>query len=253
MINDAGRLYSGKALLFAKLALVAPRDLLMESFRLEVDAQRSVSALFVTPGNPVACFVFAHGAGAGMRHPFMEKVAKALFNRRVASLRYQFPFMEARSRRPDHPTVAQATVRAAVDGARRRCPSTVLIAGGKSFGGRMTSQAQAASPLPYVSGLAFFGFPLHGAGKPSTERAEHLMKVTIPMLFLQGSKDKLAEAPLIKSVTKKLGAPATLHIIDEADHSFHVPKRSGRTDEDVIEEMAAIFADWLTKGGMAIL
>jgi hypothetical protein len=221
----------------------------MESFRLEVDATRSVSALLVKPDNPVACFVFAHGAGAGMGHPFMEKVANALFDRRVASLRYQFPFMEARLRRPDHPTVAQATVRVAVDGARRRFPNSVLIAGGKSFGGRMTSRAQAASPLPHVSGLVFFGFPLHAAGKPSTERADHLVEVKIPMLFLQGSKDKLAEPPLITTVTQRLGARATLHIIDEADHSFHVSRRSGRTDEDVINETATTVADWLTERG----
>jgi uncharacterized protein len=221
----------------------------MESLRFEVDAQRSVSALLVKPVDPVACFVFAHGAGAGMGHPFMEKVAKALFNHGVASLRYQFPNMENHSKRPDQPTVAQATVRAAVDTARQRCPNLLLVAGGKSFGGRMTSQAQAASPLPLVSGLVFFGFPLHAAGKPSTERAEHLIEVTIPMLFLQGSKDKLAEPPLIRTVTQRLGARATLHIIDEADHSFHGPRRSGRTDEDVIDETATIVADWLTKCG----
>ena len=221
----------------------------MESFSIKFDAQRSVSALLLRPAHPVACFVFAHGAGAGMNHPFMDNVATALFDRRVASLRYQFPYMEARSKRPDHPAVAQATVRAAVDAARQHCPNLMLIAGGKSFGGRMTAQAQAASTLPDVSGLVFFGFPLHAAGKPSTARAAHLFEVTIPMLFLQGSKDKLAEPPLIRTVTQKLGAKATLHIIDEADHSFHVPRRSGRTDEDVIDEIVGIFADWPTKRG----
>jgi len=201
----------------------------MESLRINVDDQRSVSALLLQPTDPVACFVFAHGAGAGMNHPFMDKVARALFDRRLATLRYQFPFMETRFKRPDPPAVAQATVRAAIGVARRRCPDLMLIAGGKSFGG------------------LFFGFPLHAAGKPSTERAAHLFEVSIPMLFLQGDKDKLAELPLVKIVTKKLGARATLHIFNEADHSFHVPRRSGRTDDDVIDEAADVVVDWLTK------
>jgi uncharacterized protein len=188
-----------------------------------------------------------------MNHPFTEKVANALFARRVASLRYQFPYMEARmearSKRPDHPTVAEATVRAAVDAARQLYPDLPLIAGGKSFGGRMASRAQAASPLPHVSGLVFVGFPLHAAGKPSTERAAHLFDVEIPMLFLQGSKDKLAEPTLISEVTQKLGSRATLRIINEADHSFHVPARSGRKDDEVIEEAADFFAVWLSRLG----
>jgi predicted alpha/beta-hydrolase family hydrolase len=217
----------------------------MENFRIDIDARRSVSALLLKPADPLACFVFAHGAGAGMNHPFMDHVAGALFDRRLATLRYQFPSMEARAKRPDAPAVAQATVRAAVDAASRHCPNLMLIAGGKSFGGRMTSQAQAASPLANVAGLVFFGFPLHASGKPSTERAAHLFKVTIPMLFLQGDKDKLAELPLIRSVTEKIGARATLHVIGEADHSFHVPKRSGRSDADVINEMADAVVDWL--------
>jgi predicted alpha/beta-hydrolase family hydrolase len=169
-----------------------------------------------------------------------------LFARRVATLRYQFPYVEARSRRPDPPAVAQATVRAAVDAAGQRCPDLPLIAGGKSFGGRMTAQAQAASPLPHVSGLAFFGFPLHATGNPSIERAAHLSKVMIPMLFLQGSKDKLADPALIATVADGLDDRATLHIINDADHSFHVPARSGRTDQDVIDETATILAHWLT-------
>jgi uncharacterized protein len=220
----------------------------MDSLRLYIDSERQVSAVFTTPVDAIACFVFAHGAGAGMTHPFMEKVAKALFAQRVATLRYQFPYMEARAKRPDPPTIAQAAVRAAVDAARQRCADVPLIAGGKSFGGRMTSQAQAASPLPHVSGLAFFGFPLHPADKPSTERAAHLFDVMIPMLFLQGSKDKLAELSRIAYITQRLGAKATLHIVDGADHSFHVPKRSERTDDDVIAEMVAVFIDWL--GGL---
>jgi uncharacterized protein len=219
----------------------------MESLRVNLDAQRSVAALLLKPANAAACFVFAHGAGAGMNHPFMDNVARALFDRRVATLRYQFPSMEARARRPDPPAVAQATVRAAVDAARQRCPDMMLIAGGKSFGGRMTSQAQAASALPNVSGLAFLGFPLHASGKPSTDRASHLSKIFIPMLFLQGGKDKLAELPLIRIVTEKLGSGATLHVINEADHAFHVPKRSGCTDENVVDETADVVADWLTE------
>jgi uncharacterized protein len=217
----------------------------MDSFRLTVDFHRSVSALFLKPVDCVACFVFAHGAGAGMTHPFMEMVVAALFAHRVATLRYQFPYMEARSRRPDPPALAQATVRAAIDAAGQRCPDLPLIAGGKSFGGRMTSQAQAALPLPHVSGLAFFGFPLHAAGNPSAERAGHLTSVMIPMLFLQGSKDKLADPALITAVARSLGDRATLHIINEADHSFHVPARSGRTDQDVIDEAATVLARWL--------
>jgi uncharacterized protein len=219
----------------------------MENLRINVDAKRSVSALLLKPADPLACIVFAHGAGAGMNHPFMDNVASALFDRRLATLRYQFPSMEVRAKRPDLPAVAQATVRAAVAAASQLCPNLMLIAGGKSFGGRMTSKAQAASPLPNVAGLLFFGFPLHASGKPSTERAAHLFEVTIPMLFLQGDKDKLAELPLIRAVTEKLGARATLHIVGEADHSFHVPRRSGRTDADVINEMADVVVDWLKK------
>jgi predicted alpha/beta-hydrolase family hydrolase len=219
----------------------------MENLRINIDAQRSVSALLVKPSDPLACFVFAHGAGAGMNHPFMDNMASALFDRSLATLRYQFPSMEAHAKRPDPPAVAQATVRAAVGAARQHCPNLMLIAGGKSFGGRMTSQAQAALPLPNVAGLVFFGFPLHASGKPSTERAAHLFKVTISMLFLQGDKDKLAESPLIRTVTEELGARATLHVIGGADHSFHVPKRSGRPDADVINEMADVVVAWLRK------
>ncbi|MGB8628979.1 MAG: alpha/beta family hydrolase, partial [Xanthobacteraceae bacterium] len=174
-------------------------------------------------------------------------VASALFDRGLATLRYQFPSMEARAKRPDPPAVAQAAVRAAVGAARQHCPNPMLIAGGKSFGGRMTSQAQSALPLPNVAGLVFLGFPLHASGKPSTERVAHLFKVTIPMLFLQGDKDKLAELPLIRTVTEKLGTRATLHVIGEADHSFHVLRRSGRTDADVIDEMADVVVVWLRK------
>jgi uncharacterized protein len=217
----------------------------MDRLHIEVGAQRTVSALLLSPSRPAACFVFAHGAGAGMTHPFMETVARRLFERDIATLRYQFPYMETRAKRPDPAPIAQATVRAAVNAARQRHPNVKLIAGGKSFGGRMTSQAQASSPLPGVSGLAFLGFPLHPAGKPALDRAAHLNQVHIPMLFLQGTRDKLAEPSLIRTVSQNLRARATLHQIEAADHSFHVPAKSGRTDAEAITELVDVLADWL--------
>jgi hypothetical protein len=189
--------------------------------------------------------VFAHGAGAGMTHSFMEAFANGLCERGIASLRYQFPYMEKGSKRPDPPAVAQAAVRAAIAKAAGVFPGLALIAGGKSFGGRMTSQAQATAPLPGVRGLAFAGFPLHPAGKPSTDRADHLARIDIPMLFLQGTRDGLAEVTLIEGVVKRLGPPATLHLADGADHSFHVLARSGRRDADVMNEILDAFANWL--------
>jgi len=205
----------------------------------------SVSALLIRPSQAKACFIFAHGAGAGMSHPFMEAVASGLAARDVASLRYQFPYMEKGSRRPDSPVVAQATVRTAVAEAGRRCPGLLLIAGGKSFGGRMTSQAQAVIPLEGVRGLVFLGFPLHPAGKPSSDRAEHLSDVRVPMLFVQGSRDNLAELRLLEPVVESLGPLASLHLVREADHSFHVLARSGRNDREVMEEILDAFAAWL--------
>jgi hypothetical protein len=184
-----------------------------------------------------------------MRHKFMEAVAAELAARGVATLRYQFPYMEAGSRRPDGPKLAHATVRAAVAEAARLLPGLLLVAGGKSFGGRMTSQAQALAPLPSVKGLAFLGFPLHPAGKPSTERADHLADIRIPMLFLQGSHDDLARLDLLEPVVAGLGALATLKIFDDADHSFHVPAKSGRRDADVRAEMLDEFAAWATRLG----
>jgi len=191
--------------------------------------------------------VLAHGAGAGMAHPFMTAIAEGLRDRGVATLRYQFPYMEKGTRRPDAPATAQATVRAAVAEAQRRLPELPLIAAGKSFGGRMTSQAQAAAPLANVRGLAFFGFPLHPAGKPAIERARHLSAVTVPMLFLQGSRDALADADLVHQVVSELGARATLIMLPDADHSFHVPARSGRTDQQVRAAMLDAFATWSTR------
>jgi predicted alpha/beta-hydrolase family hydrolase len=210
----------------------------------ETGKSGAVSALVLRPEAPRACFVFAHGAGAGMTHSFMEAFAIGLFERGLASLRYQFPYMEKGSKRPDPPAIAQATVRAAVAKAAEIFPGLALIAGGKSFGGRMTSQAQAAAPLPGVRGLAFVGFPLHPAGKPSTGRADHLAKINISMLFLQGTRDSLAEAALIEPVVQRLGSRAKLHLAEGADHSFHVLARSGRNDREVTTEILDAFAGW---------
>ena len=212
---------------------------------IEIGNAGSVSALLDRPTKARACFVFAHGAGAGMTHPFMETVASGLGERGIATLRYQFPYMEKGSKRPDPPVIAQATVRAAVAEAGRRCPGLPLIAGGKSFGGRMTSQAQAISPLAGVHGLAFLGFPLHPAGKPSSDRARHLADVHIPMLFMQGTRDNLAELSLLEPVVKSLGPSASLHRVEGADHSFHVPARSGRNDREVLDEVLDAFAAWV--------
>jgi uncharacterized protein len=216
-----------------------------EKLAIEIAKAGSVSALLTRPSQARACFVFAHGAGAGMTHPFMEAVAAGLCERGIASLRYQFPYMEKGSKRPDPPAIAQATVRAAVAEAGRCCPGLSLIAGGKSFGGRMTSQAQAAAPLAGVRGLAFLGFPLHPAGKPSTDRAKHLAEVHVPMLFMQGTRDSLAEAGLIEPVVRGLGPSATLHLVAGADHSFHVLARSGRNDRDVMNEILDAFTGWV--------
>ncbi|WP_407156968.1 alpha/beta family hydrolase [Bradyrhizobium sp. STM 3557] len=216
-----------------------------EQLTIEVGPQVAVSACLVQPREPRLCFVFAHGAGAGMTHAFMESVAQGLAARQVATLRFQFPYMEKGSKRPDPPALAQATVRAAVATAAERFSGGLpLFAGGKSFGGRMTSQAQAKSPLAGVRGLAFFGFPLHPAGKPSSARADHLDEVEIPMLFLQGTRDKLAELSLLGPVVERLGSRATLHLLDQADHAFHVPARSGRTNAAVMDEMLETFATW---------
>jgi uncharacterized protein len=216
-----------------------------ERLNLEVDETRRVSALLQLPPAAKACFVLAHGAGAGMEHPSMVAVAAELAARNVASLRFQFPYMERRSRRPDPPAVCHATVRAAVAEAGRLTPTLTLIAGGRSFGGRMTSQAQAIKPLPGVKGLAFIGFPLHPAGKPSPERGEHLREVKIPMLFLQGTRDELANLELLRPIIDRLGTRATLKLLQQADHSFHVPARAGRKDAEVRAEMLDALATWI--------
>jgi len=218
-----------------------------QKLTIETGKPGAVSALLTRPPGARACFVFAHGAGAGMTHSFMEAVALGLSARGVATLRYQFPYMEKASKRPDPPAVAHAAVRAAVAAAAQECPGLPLIAGGKSFGARMTSQAQAASPLEGVCGLAFLGFPLHPAGKPSTERAKHLADVHVPMLFLQGTNDKLAELDLLEPAVAMLGPPATLHLLDAADHSFHVPVRSGRNDGAVMDEALDTLVAWIDR------
>ena len=205
---------------------------------------REVSGLLLRPDEARLLYVLAHGAGAGMRHPFLESISQRLAERSIATLRYQFPYMEQRARRPDPPAVAAATVRAAVMEAARVAPGLPLVAGGKSFGGRMTSTAQAEAPLPGVRGLVFLGFPLHPPGRPSDKRAEHLAQVRIPMLFLQGDRDEFAALNLVKPVVKRLGAGATLHLVEGGDHSFHVLKRSGRTDADVMSELADVVMEW---------
>jgi predicted alpha/beta-hydrolase family hydrolase len=214
--------------------------------KIKLPTGSSVSAILTAPPRPAACFVFAHGAGAGMKHSFMTAVAEGLLGRGIATLRYQFPYMEKGEKRPDRPELAHETVRAAVKAARAEFKRLPIIAGGKSFGGRMTSQAQAASPMPCVVGLAFFGFPLHSSGKPSSDRANHLNDVTVPMLFLQGSRDALAELQLLNPVVMRLDKRATLFVVDDADHSFHVPKRSGRTDAQVMGQMLDEFSRWST-------
>jgi uncharacterized protein len=215
-----------------------------QKLKVEIENGGAVSGLLLRPPNARACFIFAHGAGAGMTHAFMEVAAAGLSDRGIATLRYQFPYMEKASRRPDPPAIAHAAVRAAVAEAGRRCPGIALVAGGKSFGGRMTSQAQALAPLAGVHGLAFFGFPLHPLGKPSLERGKHLSAIRVPMLFLQGSRDKLAELRLLEPLIAQLGPSASLHLVREADHAFHVPARSGRNDREVMTEMLDAFAAW---------
>lgn len=217
-----------------------PRDV-----TIAVDAARQVSGILLAPEGARACYVLAHGAGAGMRHPFMANIAHELASRGIATLRYQFPYMEQGSRRPDAPALAHATVRAAVAEARRRLPTCPLVAGGKSFGGRMTSQAQAAEPLSNVQGLVFLGFPLHPPGKPSADRAAHLVDVRIPMLFVQGTRDDLADLALMQALTERLGANAMLHQFADADHSFHVSVRSGRTDAIVLAQIADVVTAWI--------
>lgn len=216
-----------------------------QRLRVAIDAATSVSALLHVPDDAWAGYVFAHGAGAGMAHGFMTSFADGLAERGIATLRYQFPYMEQGSKRPDVPKVAHAAVRGAVADAARRLPGLPLFAGGKSFGGRMTSQAQALSPLPGVRGVVFVGFPLHPAGKPADERAAHLFGIECPMLFLQGTRDELAALELLQRLVQRLGeARATLALFDDADHAFHVRARSGRSDAQTLAAMLDVTAGW---------
>jgi len=204
-----------------------------------------VSGLIIAPEDPRACYVLAHGAGVGMQHSFMAAAAKGLAERRIATLRYNFPYMEQRRGRPDSPRIAQAAVRAAVNEAVRALPDVALFAGGKSYGARMTSQAQAETPLGNVRGLIFLGFPLHPPGQPSDDRAEHLSAVKVPMLFLQGTRDEFADLDYLKPLVKRLGARATPKLFDGADHSFHVAAKTGRTDAEVMSELLDATATWI--------
>lgn len=207
----------------------------------------TVSALWQKPKGAKAVLVLAHGAGAGMTHKHMAATADGLEERGIATLRYNFPYMEKGSKRPDNPPVAHAAVRAAVADAAKLAAGLPLFAGGRSFGARMTSQAQSIEPLPTVAGLVFFAFPLHPPGKPGIDRADHLASVKVPMLFLQGSKDEFADLDLLKPVTKSLGKRAKLHLAEYADHSFHVPAKSGRKDPEVLAEILDAARDWMLK------
>ncbi|MDP2955264.1 MAG: hypothetical protein Q8N53_02485 [Longimicrobiales bacterium] len=204
-----------------------------------------VSALFLRPADAAALYVFGHGAGAGMRHPFMDAAAQGLARRGIATLRYQFPYMEGGRKAPDPAPVLAKTVRSAVAEAHRLAPDLPLLAGGKSMGGRMTSLAASQEALPGVTGLAFFGFPLHAAGRPSADRGAHLAGVGLPMLFLQGTRDSLAELPLLRPLLAEVRPGPALHVVEGADHGFHVLKKSGRTDEDVLEDLCARLASWV--------
>ncbi|HEY1470484.1 MAG TPA: alpha/beta family hydrolase [Candidatus Acidoferrum sp.] len=215
-----------------------------EDLRFAVDGAREVSALFSRPAKARRLLVLGHGAGAGMSHPFMENLAAELGAEGTATLRYQFPYMEERRRAPDAPAVLTATVVAAVCAAAKAAPDLPLLAGGKSMGGRMTSQAAAQHPLDGVRGLVFFGFPLHPPKRPSTKRADHLTKVTVPMLFLQGTRDDLADLTLLRPICAKLGSLPRLSVIETADHSFHVLKRSGTSDGAVLQQLAQTVARW---------
>jgi uncharacterized protein len=250
---------AGQLLCFQAAPVTLPRQLnsslsgcvvlTARTTELKIDIERvgAVSALLTMPDKPRACYVFAHGAGADMRHSFMERVAAGLVERGIATLRYNFPYMEKKQGRPDQPVIAQATVRTAVEEVARQCPGLPLTAGGKSFGGRMTSQAQAKAPLPGVRGLAFLAFPLHADNKPSIERAAHLAGIEIPMLFLQGTRDRLADLRYLQPVITELGPKARLHEVAGGDHSFLVLRKSGRSNEEAMEEMLDALSAWINE------
>jgi len=221
----------------------------LERLRFAVEGAGEVSAILVRPAKARWLLVLAHGAGGGMAHPFLERLAGELAEAGVASFRYQFPYMEQRRRAPDSPSVAAATVAAAVRAAAKAAASLPLLAGGKSFGGRMSSQAASQQLLEGVHGLVFFGFPLHPPNKPGTKRAEHLADVPMPMLFLQGTRDTLADLKLLRPICAELGSRTQLHVIETADHSFHVLKSSGRSDAEVLHELAQTTASWAERIG----
>jgi len=224
------------------MSVIDPRT---EALSLDVTDSIRVSAEIIAPHTSRACYVFAHGAGAGMHHASMTAVARGLADLGIATLRFQFPYMERGSRRTDPPPLCHATIRAAVEAAASRFPATPLIAGGRSFGGRMTSQAQALQPLPGVRGLVFLGFPLHPAGKPDTTRAAHLADVALPMLFVQGTRDELATRPLLEPIIEQLRPRATVHWLEDADHSFRVPARTGRKSPEVLAEALHAMSAWV--------
>lgn len=222
------------------------KKIITENIRFQATkSSGDVSAVLMIPGDAEYLLVLAHGAGAGMNHPFMTKLSERLAERNFAVFRYQFPYFEKGKRSPDPPNILTATVRSAAETASNKLKGLPVYAGGKSLGGRMTSTAASKEALPGVRGVIFFGFPLHAPGRPSSDRAEHLFNVNVPMLFLQGTRDKLADLNLLKPVIKKLEDKAKLHIIEGADHSFHVLKSSGRTDEQVIEELAESSREWI--------
>jgi uncharacterized protein len=229
--------------------MTAPTD---ERLTIDVGVKHSVSGLLSRPGSARAVLVLAHGAGAGMEHPAMRGVAAGLAQRGIATLRYQFPYMERKSRRPDPPALCHATVRAAVAAAARLAPDLPLFAGGRSFGARMTSQTQAQAPLAGVRGLVFLAFPLHPAGQPAADRAAHLQQIGVPLLFIQGNHDALADLSLLQALVERLEDRATLHVLEDADHSFHVPARGGRKDSDVREEAFDAVCAWLGRLGVKI-
>lgn len=247
--RKASRLVCWRVVDFSISQMYFIADAMMKEKKLSFQASQSsgrVSALLLRPKNATSLLLFAHGAGAGMRHKFMEDVSHQLAEFGIATLRYNFPYTEKGLKRPDPKPVLLTTVRSAVAFAENVAEGLPLFAGGKSMGGRMTSLAASEEPLPGVKWLVFFGFPLHPAGEPSIERAEHLSNIKLPMLFLQGTRDALADLALLKPVCRKLGKRSTLFAVEEADHSFHVPKRTGKSDEDILTELARRVAEWST-------
>jgi predicted alpha/beta-hydrolase family hydrolase len=220
---------------------------IVKNIRFAVPNADEVSAILLRPRDAQCLLVLAHGAGAGMNHPFMQSLANELAAAKIATLRFQFPYMEQRRKIPDRPPVLTATILAAVHAATKAAPGLPLFAGGKSLGGRMTSLAASQQSLENIRGLVFFGFPLHPPNQPGTKRAEHLREVTVPMLFLQGTRDAFADLKLLRPICAELGTRATLHVIETADHSFHVLKSSGRSDEDVLQELSRTVATWTQK------